>query len=206
MQGGASGEMPGPAPAQGVGASSGRPRYIQCRSDAHLHAVLARKQRGYNRKHSSHKLEMVLFDAARQHVCRVARVLAQPRGHCLLCGLDGSGRRSVTRLAAYAQNCDLIEPDVSNASHYSLQDWREDLKNALLQSGLHGKQVAMAVLESQIATAGNQLLDDVSLLLNGGQLRSNDVLDQETQRRIQEELGPAARQAQLDKRIAAQQV
>ena len=141
---------PGEIPSSSAGkpAPVGRPRYIQCRSDAHLHAVLARKQRGFNRKNPEKKLEMVLFDAARQHVCRVARVLAQPRGHCLLCGLDGSGRRSVTRLAAFAQGCDLIEPDISSSSNYSIQDWREDLKNALLQSGLQGKQIAMVVLES----------------------------------------------------------
>ena len=56
-------------------------------------------------------------------VCRIVRVIRQPRGNMLLIGIGGSGRQSLARLAAYIIGFQVFQVEVTR--HYRLQEFRE---------------------------------------------------------------------------------
>lgn len=65
------------------------------------------------------------------HVCRIHRVLMQPRGNALLVGVGGSGRKSLSRLATYVADQKCFSIEISKG--YRSTEFREDLKTLYRQ-------------------------------------------------------------------------
>ena len=61
---------------------------------------LNEKLASYNLQASS-KMDLVFFSDAVTHIMSIMRILMQPRGNAMLIGVSGSGKQSLTMLAAF---------------------------------------------------------------------------------------------------------
>lgn len=122
-------------------------------------------------------LNLVLFGDAMVHTAAIARILMQPRGHALLLGMGGCGKRSLTKLASFMNGYNFFEVELKQ--NYGLSDFREDLKAVMLRVVL-GKTTSSSAIGSGGAPfvflvntshlTSDLFLEDVNILLNGGEI------------------------------------
>jgi len=93
-------------------------------------------------------MNLVLFEDAMRHVCRISRVINNPAGHALLVGVGGSGKQSLSRLSAHI--CGYTTCQITISSTYSMNDFKEDLKKMYKLAGLKDEGVSFLFTDSQI--------------------------------------------------------
>ncbi|XP_063228083.1 LOW QUALITY PROTEIN: dynein axonemal heavy chain 7-like [Bacillus rossius redtenbacheri] len=126
---------------------------------------------------STIKMDIVLFRYALEHLSRICRILAMPCGSGLLVGVGGSGRQSLTRLATAITGFRFFQPDISRT--YGANDWRDDLKKVLKQSGGENRDTTFLLTENQLRE--ELFLQDVDSLLNTGEVPNLFSIDEQQQ-------------------------
>ena len=117
----------------------------------------------HNRQFPSHSMNLVLFDDALEHLLRITRVFGLSRGCALLIGVFGSGKQSLTRLAAFISDANFFKLQLTSA-HRLL----EDLKPLYRLAGVQAKPVVVLLTDNQIKD--ESLLEYVNMFLNTGEL------------------------------------
>ncbi|XP_077995609.1 dynein axonemal heavy chain 10-like isoform X2 [Glandiceps talaboti] len=116
----------------------------------------------YNDNHTA--MNLVLFDDALEHLTRVHRVIRMDQGHALLVGVGGSGKQSLTKLAAFTAGCGVFEITLSRG--YDENSFREDLKILYNKLGLERKKMVFLFTDAHVAQEG--FLELINNMLTSG--------------------------------------
>ena len=142
-----------------------RRAYVEVRDVDALAATVEAHLHEYNAV-SQNSMNLVLFTEAIDHIARIARIIRQPLGNALLVGVGGSGRQSLTRLAAFIADYEFFQVEVTKS--YSVQEWREDLRSVMRQAGLLNKPTVFLFNEAQATS--ESFIEDINSILSNGEV------------------------------------
>ncbi|XP_072311900.1 dynein axonemal heavy chain 9 [Eucyclogobius newberryi] len=144
----------------------GEPLYMPVESWSSLSTTLLEALDGYNEVNAT--LSLVLFEDAMAHICRISRILECPRGSALLVGVGGSGKQSLTRLAAFISGLEVFQ--ITLRKGYGISDLKSDLASLYIKAGLKNIGVVFLMTDAQVA-------DDKFLVLVNDLLASGEIPD-----------------------------
>ncbi|XP_062482469.1 dynein axonemal heavy chain 17 isoform X3 [Pezoporus occidentalis] len=128
--------------AQGMG----DPKYMPVPSWPALNKLLGEALDSYNKVNVA--MNLVLFEDAASHICRISRILESPWGNALLVGVGGSGKQSLARLAAYMSNLKVFQ--IMLKKGYSIQDLKLDLAAQYMKAAVKNVPTVFLMTDSQV--------------------------------------------------------
>jgi len=120
----------------------------------------------FNDRNPSKAMNLVLFDHAMKHLMRINRIIQQKRGSAMLVGVGGSGKQSLTRLAAFISGHVLFQITITKT--YNEGTFMEDIKDLYLKAGQRGLPVTFIFTDGDIKS--ETFLEYLNSILATGEL------------------------------------
>ena len=120
----------------------------------------------FNEANKLLKMELVFFQDALEHLCRITRLFGLSRGCALLVGVGGSGKQSLTRLAAFMAGCTCFQ--ITLTKTYNASNLLEDFKPLYRRAGVLNKPTCFMLTDKEIKDEG--FLEFINIFLNTGEL------------------------------------
>ncbi|XP_044310020.1 dynein axonemal heavy chain 9 [Varanus komodoensis] len=145
---------------------TGEPKYMPVQSWESLNQILVEALENHNEVNAA--MDLVLFEDAMCHVCRINRILESPRGNALLIGVGGSGKQSLTRLAAFISSLEVFQ--ITLRKGYGIPDLKADLAAQYVAAGVKNVGTVFLMTDAQV-------VDERFLVLVNDLLASGEIPD-----------------------------
>ncbi|KAF9414328.1 hypothetical protein HW555_007725, partial [Spodoptera exigua] len=144
----------------------GDPKYFPIKDWNHIKKLLDESLSAYNDLVAT--MNLVLFEDAMYHICRINRILEAPRGNALLVGVGGSGKQSLSRLSSFISSLEVFQIQLRKG--YGMNDLKVDLAALNLKAGLKAIGNVFLMTDGQIA-------DERFLVLINDLLASGEIAE-----------------------------
>ena len=111
-----------------------------------LHTLLKDALKGYNELNPA--MDLVLFEDAMSHICKINRAIESPRANLLLVGVGGSGKQSLSRLAAFISSMEVFQMTLRKG--YGIQDMMKDLAALYMKTGVKNIGIVFLMSDAQV--------------------------------------------------------
>jgi len=120
----------------------------------------------YNEKFPGKRMDLVIFDDALGHLVRVSRIIQLKRSSALLVGVGGSGKQSLTRLAANIGRH--VTQQIVLTKTYNENNLKEDIKNMFDIAGHKGHQISFLMTDAEVKN--ENFLEYINMVLSTGEI------------------------------------
>eukprot|EP00106_Octopus_bimaculoides_P013835 XP_014781277.1 PREDICTED: dynein heavy chain 6, axonemal-like [Octopus bimaculoides] len=134
-------------------------------------------------------MKLVFFMDAIENITRIARILCQQRGNGLMVGVGGTGKQSLTRLAAHICGYKCFQIQLTQGYDYTT--FREDLIKIYNMVAAENESTVFLFTDTQIVV--EDMLEDISNILNSGEVPN--LLEPEDLEKLIIACRPAAKEA-----------
>ena len=127
-------------------ANSSTRQYLPVPSTEHLKKVVDDKLFEYNENNAM--MDLVLFEQAAEHITRISRIISNPSGNAMLIGVGGSGKQSLSRLAAFISGFEVKQLQVTGS--FKVDDLLESFREMFKLAGVKGIPLVFLMTDTQV--------------------------------------------------------
>ncbi|CAD2104163.1 Dhc93AB [Plasmodium vinckei petteri] len=119
--------------------------YDQCKNIEELTLYLSEELNEYN---NFYNLNIVLFNDAIKHICKLIRIIDNLKSDALLLGIGGCGKTTISKFSSYVASKTFIEIDFSR--HCTDNDIKKYLQNIFHRCAMKNEDIILFLKESKI--------------------------------------------------------